>query len=249
VPDQAVPDFGELADHYDRLRPVDDNWWEVFELLVAEGALTGKRVLDVGCGTGAFAAALAERDARVWGVDPSAEMLAKARARRADGASVGFKAGRAEALPFKSGWFDRVVLRLVVHLLDRPAALREAARVLVQGGRIVIATFSPEHFGSYWLNELFPDVLAIDRSRFPTPATLAEELEDAGFSAPRVRTLRQRGRLRREHALERIRGRFISTLRLLDESAYTDGLARAERELPEVVELTSDWAVLVADRR
>jgi SAM-dependent methyltransferase len=200
----------------------------------------------VGCGTGAFAAALAERGARVWGIDPSPEMLARARSR--PGRTVGVKLGRAEALPFKAAWFDRVVFRLVIHLVDRPAALLESARVLVPGGRIIIATFSPEHFESYWLNALFPEVLAIDRERFPTPATLAEELEDAGFSAPRMRALRQRGRIGREEALERIRGRFISTLRLLDEPAYAAGLARAERELPAEVEFTTEWAVLVASR-
>jgi ubiquinone/menaquinone biosynthesis C-methylase UbiE len=202
----------------------------------------------VGCGTGAFAVHLAERGAQVWGVDPSPQMLAKAKERSARSRSVGFKLGRAEALPFKAGWFDRVVLRLVVHLVDRPAALEEAARVLGPRGRVVIATFSPQYFQSYWLNALFPDILAIDRSRFPTPAALAEELAEAGFSAPRVRSLRQRGRLRREDALERIRSRFISTLRLLDEAAYAAGLARAERELPAEVELTTEWSILVADR-
>jgi SAM-dependent methyltransferase len=174
-------------------------------------------------------------------------MLAKARERSPRSRSVGFKLGRAEALPFKTGWFDRVVLRLVVHLVDRPAALQEAARVLGRPARVVIATFNPQHFESYWLNAFFPDILAIDRSRFPTPATLAEELAAAGFAAPRIRMLRQRGRLRREEALERIRGRFISTLRLLGEDAYAAGLARAEQELPVEIELTTDWSILVAE--
>jgi SAM-dependent methyltransferase len=243
---RPTPDFGELAEDYDRLRPIDDNWRELFELLVREGDLAGNRVLDVGCGTGAFAAALAERRARVWGVDPSPEMLA--RATTVSGRAVGFKLGRAEALPFKTAWFDRAVFRLVIHLVDRPTALREAARVLVPGGRIVIATFSPEHFESYWLNTLFPDILAIDRERFPTPAELAEELWVAGFGEARVHALRQRGRLARPDALERIRGRFISTLRLLEEDAYAAGLARAERELPDDIEFTTEWSVLVSDR-
>lgn len=241
------PDFGELADHYDRLRPVDENWLEVFELLVAEAALLDQRVLDVGCGTGVLAAALADRGVRVAGVDPSAEMLGAARP-ATDGA-VDLRLGRAEALPFDDGSFDRVVFRLVIHLVDLPRALREAARVLVPRGRVAIATFSPEHFDRYWLNTFFPDVLAIDRERFATPAQLAEGLGAAGFEPPRVRTLRQRGRLSRADALERIRGRFISTLRLLDEGAYAAGLARAERELPEFIRFATDWSILVADRR
>jgi ubiquinone/menaquinone biosynthesis C-methylase UbiE len=203
-------------------------------------------VLEVGCGTGRLAAALAERDARVWGVDPSADMLAQARA--AAGKRVGFKQGRAEALPFKDGWFERAVLRLVVHLVDRERALPELARVLAPGGRAVLATFVPDHFEHYWLTAVFPQIAEIDRSRFPESARLAAELRDAGFDPVRTRTLTQRVRLSRDDALERIRGRYISTLRLLDEETVAAGLARAERELPEQIESVLEWAVVSADR-
>jgi SAM-dependent methyltransferase len=202
-------------------------------------------VLEVGCGTGRLAAALAERGARVWGVDPSAEMLA--RARTLAGRTVGFKQGRAEALPFKDGWFERVVLRLVVHLVDRPRALAETARVLAPGGRAAIATFVPEHFERYWLTTVFPGIAELDRARFPEPAVLARELSEAGFRSVRTRTLTQRVRLSRADALERIRGRYISTLRLLSDDQVAAGLARAERELPEEIESVLEWAVLSAE--
>lgn len=203
-------------------------------------------MLEVGCGTGRLAAALAERGARVWGVDPSTDMLAQARA--AAGKRVGFKQGRAEALPFKDGWFERAVLRLVVHLVDRERALPELARVVVPGGRAAIATFVPEHFEHYWLTAVFPQIAEIDRARFPEPATLAAELGDAGFDPVRARTLTQRVRLSRDDALERIRGRYISTLRLLDEETVAAGLVRAERELPEEIESVLEWAIVSADR-
>ncbi len=240
-----APDFGPLAEDYDRLRPVDENWWELVDLLLSEGDLAGRRVLDVGCGTGRLAAALVERGARVWGVDPSEEMLALARA--AGGGRVGFKLGHAEALPFKDGWFERAVLRLVVHLVDRPRALAELVRVLQPGGRAVIATFTPDHFEWYWLTDVLPEVAEVDRRRFPTPDALAAELEAAGFAFVRTRTLRQRARLSRADALERIRGRYISTLRLLDDETFAAGLARAERELPEEIETPLEWAVLTAE--
>jgi ubiquinone/menaquinone biosynthesis C-methylase UbiE len=203
-------------------------------------------VLEVGCGTGRLAVALAERGARVWGVDPSAAMLAQARATA--GRRVGFKQGRAEALPFKDGWFERAVLRLVVHLVDRPLALPELARVLAPAGRAAIATFVPEHFERYWLTAVFPEVAEIDRARFPTPATLTAELRDAGFGSVRARTLTQRIRLSRDDALERICGRYISTLRLLDDETLAAGLARAGRVLPEEIESVLEWAVLSAEK-
>ena len=237
-----TPDFGRLAATYDELRPTDENWWELFELLVREGDFVGRRVLDLGCGTGRLAFALAERGSRVWGVDPSPEMVDRARER-----GVHAKVAAAEQLPFKAGWFERAVLWLVVHLVDRPAAFAELGRVLAPDGRMVIATFDPAHFARYYLNRLFPSLAGIDRARFPTPDTLVAELETAGFRS-RLIPLSQRAEISREEALKRIRGRFISTLRLLDKPEFEEGLARAERELPERTEYALEWLVAVVTR-
>jgi ubiquinone/menaquinone biosynthesis C-methylase UbiE len=237
--------YGRLASSYDRLRPVDENWWEVFDAMVEHGDLLGRRVLDVGCGTGVLAAALVERSSRVWGVDASEEMLVQAAARAVRG--LAFKSGVAESLPFKDGWFERVVFRLVIHVVDRQRALAESRRVLASGGRVVIATFDPEHFDHYWLNDFFPDVKEIDRARFPAPQTLVSELASGGFASAHVTRISQVSRLTRENGLERIRGRFISTLALLDDDAYEAGLELAELALPEVVENRLEWLVIAAE--
>jgi ubiquinone/menaquinone biosynthesis C-methylase UbiE len=237
------PDFRAIAATYDELRPIDANWRALFELLVREADLVGRRVLDVGCGTGRAALALHERGSRVWGVEPSAEMAAQARAR-----GVNVKVAPAERLPFKDGWFERAVAWLVIHLIDRPAAFAEVARVLEPGGVLAITTFDPTHFDRYYLNRLFPSLESIDRARFPEPDALVAELEAAGFE-PRLIRLSQQGDLAREESLERIRGRFISTLRLLDDAEYQQGLARAERELPERVRYELEWTIAVARTR
>jgi ubiquinone/menaquinone biosynthesis C-methylase UbiE len=238
-----TPDFGRLAAAYDELRPADANWWELFELLVREGDLRGRRVLDAGGGTGVLSAALAERaGCRVWLVDPSAEMLEEARQRVPE--TVGIKQGVVEQLPFKDAWFERGVARLSAHLWDRPRAFAELRRVV--GGTCVLATFEPTHFAEFWLNALFPSMQRIDRARFPDAEALERELRGAGFDDVRFVGLRQRGELSREEALRKIEGRHISTFDLLDEDEIRAGTDRARSELPAHVVYTMEWLVAVA---
>ncbi|HXH96656.1 MAG TPA: methyltransferase domain-containing protein [Gaiellaceae bacterium] len=239
----GVPDFGARAARYDELRPPDESWWELFEVLVREGDLRGRRVLEVGCGTGLLAAALAERvAARVWAVDPEPAMVELARRRLRT-----VKLAGADSLPFKDGWFERGVMRLVVHLLDRERALRELRRVLAGHGRLAIATFDPSHFGADWLTPFFPSIPDVDRARFPEIDVLEAELRAAGFAATRTVRLTQHREISRGDALERIRGRHISTFDLLGEDEIAEGTSRAERELRDSVEVRLEWAIVVAD--
>lgn len=241
----AKPDFGRRAATYDTLRPTDDNWWRRFELLVRVADLRGRRVLDVGCGTGTLAAALAERaHAKVWGVDENAGMLEVARARVPG--SVGLKQARAEELPFRDGWFERLTYSLVLHLVDRPATLAEARRAVAPDGRIAVVTFDPSHFADFWLNRYFPSIEAIDRRRFPTGEELTAELLAAGFATVETHLLDQSSTISREAALAKIRGRHISTFDLLAPDELAEGTARAEAELPPLVAVAQRQLLVVA---
>jgi ubiquinone/menaquinone biosynthesis C-methylase UbiE len=244
-------DFDPLAADYDRLRPTGRAWEELSGRTLD---LLGdfRRLVDVGCGTGRFAAfAKARRGGRVWGVDPSAEMLRRARA-RADAGGIGWKQAPAERLPFTGGWFDAAHMHLVVHTLpDRPAALAEIARVLMPGGRIAIATFAMEHFAAFYLNPYFPSIASVDGARFPEPGLLANELGEAGFREAAVERISQPVSADPQDVLERVRGRYISTLHLLEPSEYADGLARLERDVaagrgPFAYSL--EWALVTATR-
>jgi ubiquinone/menaquinone biosynthesis C-methylase UbiE len=235
------PDFGLVAGSYEELRPADAKWWEVFELLVREGDLAGRRVVDIGCGTGRAAEALVDRGSRVWGVEPEPEMAALARERVST-----VKVAPAERLPFKDGWFERALMQLVIHLVERPQAFAEARRVLGPDGRLVILTFDTEHFEQYWLNSFFPSMEELDRARFPTPDQLVAELRAAGLEAVRLVPLGQQVVIDREWALTKVRGRFISTLQLLEEDEFRSGLERMESELPERVDYALEWLVAVA---
>ncbi len=93
---------------------------------------------------------LAPHVARVIGVDASDEMLAAARSRARDFANVDLRAGALESLPLETSSVDAATLMLVLHHLSSPVeALKEAARVLKPGGRLLIVDMAPHEHEEY----------------------------------------------------------------------------------------------------
>lgn len=96
-------------------------------LLELLGRVSGKALLDVGCGDGALAAELARRGAMVTGVDLDPAMIAAARRRaEAEGVQLRLVEGQAESLPFDSAVFDYVVAVTVL------CFVREAKRAVAE---------------------------------------------------------------------------------------------------------------------
>lgn len=109
-------------------------------ILAAAGVLTGKRVLDLGCGQGDLTIRLLKQGAVVTGLDLSAGMLEVARQRvelYAGGCRARFVASPAERTGLPSASFDVIVGRWILHHIDLPAAAMELARLLAPGGRAI----------------------------------------------------------------------------------------------------------------
>ncbi|WP_067813723.1 class I SAM-dependent methyltransferase [Nocardia inohanensis] len=112
-------------------------------ILELAGDVTGRRILDVGCGPGALFAALRDAGAVMTGIDSSAGMLEQARRRLGDDADLRL-ADLADPLDFPDAAFDDIVASLVLHYLqDWGPALAELRRLLVTGGRLVVSVEHP----------------------------------------------------------------------------------------------------------
>jgi SAM-dependent methyltransferase len=111
------------------------------------------RVLDIGCGEGQIARAVAATGAAVVGVDPVERHVQLARER---GGGPEYRLGSADSLPFGEGEFDAVAACLVFeHIDDLDAAISEVSRVLVPGGRFAFFLNHPllQTPGSGWIDD------------------------------------------------------------------------------------------------
>jgi ubiquinone/menaquinone biosynthesis C-methylase UbiE len=101
----------------------------------------GKKVLDLGCGTGRHTIILKKRGAKVWGLDLSPKMLEIA---KSEIKGVDFKVGTVYNLPYKSNFFDIVMSGLVVgYFEDIDKAFKEIHRVLKKNGIFVFSITNP----------------------------------------------------------------------------------------------------------
>lgn len=144
---RAAEFFRRNASQWDEIRSlyIDDE--EVERALLATlPTRNGDRLLDVGTGTGRILEMFGESIERGVGIDLSREMLAVARVnleRRGLG-NCQVRHGDMNQLPLAQESFDAVTFHLALHYADDPAAaLREAARFLSPGGRLVVIDFAP----------------------------------------------------------------------------------------------------------
>jgi demethylmenaquinone methyltransferase/2-methoxy-6-polyprenyl-1,4-benzoquinol methylase len=155
--------FATIAPRYDLINDLQSlglhRWWKRRSVQLA-GVRPGEHALDLCCGTGDLAFALARQGAQVVGLDFSAPMLAVAQSRIADrgwatasrrpplaSASPLFLRGDALSLPFPDGTFHIVTIGYGLrNLADFEQGLREMSRVAKPGGRLLVLDFGkPQH--------------------------------------------------------------------------------------------------------
>ncbi len=190
----SYEDYDRAAAGYDRTRgPVG---LKIIVGCLAQGPtpLSQMTLLDAGCGTGNYSAALLAHVARIEAFDLSAGMLDVARRKLADLAArnrVAFHQGSIDALPLADGAVEGVMVNQVLHHLpDDPAAgwpahrrvLRELARVLKPGGICVINSCSHTQIEQgFWAYHLIPAARDAILARLMPLDQLEAALREAGI--------------------------------------------------------------------
>src|SRR4051812_3146309 len=194
--------FDRIAGLYDVMNSVmtaglHHRWRERAADLAALGP--GDRALDVATGTGDLAFELARRvgpNGEVVGSDFSEGMLEHARRKSSGVANVRFEHGNAQALPYADDAFAAATVGFGArNFSDLPLGLREMARVVRPGGRVVVLEITTptkpplSTFFRLWFDHVVPLIgrdeaytyLPNSVKRFPGPAALAGILEEAGL--------------------------------------------------------------------
>jgi SAM-dependent methyltransferase len=153
------------------LRHLRDRWWnDAFTAFLEETLRprSGKRILDVGCGTGRGEVSLSRlrvSQMQLYGVDLVLQRLRQAiEATKGANARASYAAADASRLPFRTGVFDSTYCVAVLqHIRDLGLALGEIARVTKPNGRILVV--EPDNQGIYWFSSLPSGLAAFEIGR------------------------------------------------------------------------------------
>ena len=143
----SVPYFNQVAGQWDDLRQAffSDRVREA--ALAAAGVQTGEFAADIGAGSGFVTEALIAAGLTVKAVDPSAQMLEVMREKFAGSTSADYLLGNAEQIPLEASSVNHAFANMCLHHVENPAAaIRDMARILQPGGKLVITDLDTHDF-------------------------------------------------------------------------------------------------------
>lgn len=239
-------DFNPIASQYDRHRRIGGPFIPCLVRLARESE--ARRVLEIGPGTGNVTQAfLAEQSCTLTGLDRSTGMMQRARDKGVDAEWV---CGDAHDIPLESGSVDFVYGVLVLHhLVNLEKAFGEFQRVLARG-YAAFATAPHAFIHAHPLNEFFPSFATVDVARFPSEECLTALFLESGVTNVSLDYFKATPEPLDERYVEKVANRFISTLRLVPNDEYAEGLVRMRERVKRERSIgVVQWETVVVSAR
>jgi SAM-dependent methyltransferase len=169
--------YNKIGINYNQTRKPDPYLLE--QLLKHLSPSKDSLYLDIGCGTGNYTSELQKKGFRFIGIDPSIEMLQKAKAQNE---AIQWQLGSAEKTDLPRQSVNGIIGTLTIHhWTNLHRAFSELNSILKPDGKIVLFTSTPQQMKGYWLNHYFPKMLSDSMVQMPTLNAVEEAMTSTGL--------------------------------------------------------------------
>lgn len=218
----------KYAERYTHVRKIDDYYWSVLYKEI-QNVKKDSRLLDIGCANGDFITWTEQkRKIDCIGIDKSMKMLSVINKNSRNS----FVLGDANDLPFRCNSFDVVIMNNVLHLIGlKKCFIDDIYRLLSKDGIFIIGAINVDELSSYWEYEFFPSAFEIDFVRMPEIDIIVRSLCKSNFKLLQNKSVLFEKRKFDLEFIERVKHRHMSSLWLISESEFDNGVKKLEESI------------------
>jgi ubiquinone/menaquinone biosynthesis C-methylase UbiE len=226
VENSTQVNYAGISKIYDSYRSYPDG---LLKRIIDLGRISrGKKVLDLGCGTGNIAWQIKNKiDADLIGVDVSLAMLMVAKSKSIDVICTNIDS---QQLPFRDSSFDSIVGAYVIHQIKNLNFLLSECYRVLRNGALVLLTSSHKQIEDQHpiIKDFFPSYISIDKGRFPDIHKIDDVLGSSGFKDIKHEEVTVANIPINHEYLQKVKNKYVSTYYLMPESEFENGIAKLE---------------------
>jgi len=218
--------YTDISKIYDSYRSYPES---LLKRIIARGKISlGKKVLDLGCGTGNIASQLqtaAKTD--TIGVDASFAMLKVAKGKSLEVICADIDN---QQLPFRDGSFDTVIAAYVIHQIKNLKFLLSECYRVLRDGVLVLLTSSHKQIENQHpvIKDFFPSYIDIDKGRFPDIHHIDYLLDSLGLEDIKHEEITLENIPIDYEYLQKVKNKYVSTYHLIPQSEFENGIKLLE---------------------